>query len=45
MRVHPDDIESLFPEVVFGTRGQIFYEPVLIAREGGSVFVVVDYDI
>jgi L,D-transpeptidase ErfK/SrfK len=45
MRLHPDDIESLFPDVAIGMRGHIAYEPVLIAREGESVFLEVHSDI
>lgn len=45
IRVHPNDIELLFQEIEVGTRGRIVYEPVLIVREGNSVFLEVHPDI
>jgi L,D-transpeptidase ErfK/SrfK len=45
IRVHPDDIEVLFPEVEIGTQGTILYEPVLIVHEGDAVFLEVHPDV
>jgi L,D-transpeptidase ErfK/SrfK len=39
LRLHPDDVKTLFDEVVVGTRGAIVYEPVLIARTPAGVFL------
>jgi L,D-transpeptidase ErfK/SrfK len=39
VRLHPDDMKNLFSKVAAGARGRIIYEPVLIAREGDSVFL------
>jgi L,D-transpeptidase ErfK/SrfK len=44
IRLHPDDIEELFAAVQIGAQGRILYEPVLLAREGDSVFLEVHAD-
>jgi L,D-transpeptidase ErfK/SrfK len=44
IRLHPGDIEQLFPQIETGMPGRITYEPVLIARIGNSVFVEVHPD-
>lgn len=46
IRLHPDDICSLFGEVQVGDTGRIIYEPVLLARlPDGRIFVEVHRDI
>jgi len=45
VRLHPEDIEQLFPQVEIGMRGRIVYEPVLITRIGESVFLEVHPDV
>jgi L,D-transpeptidase ErfK/SrfK len=42
--LHPDDVEDLFPFVSVGERGQIIYEPVLVAFDGTDVFLEVHPD-
>jgi L,D-transpeptidase ErfK/SrfK len=44
IRLHPDDIELLFPQVEIGMRGKIVYESVLITRVGDAVFLEVHPD-
>jgi L,D-transpeptidase ErfK/SrfK len=44
IRLHPEDIETLFPQVAIGMRGKFIYEPVLVTRVGNSVFVEVHED-
>jgi L,D-transpeptidase ErfK/SrfK len=44
VRLHPDDVEDLFPFVSVGERGQIIYEPVLVAFDGTDVFLEVHPD-
>ena len=44
IRLHPEDIAQLFPQVEIGIRGRIVYEPVLIARVGDLVFLEVHPD-
>jgi L,D-transpeptidase ErfK/SrfK len=44
MRLHPDDIAVLFPQVELGMAGRTLYEPVLVSRVGNSVFVEVHPD-
>jgi L,D-transpeptidase ErfK/SrfK len=39
IRLHPDDIESLFAQVSVGTRGRIVYEPFLLAVVGRDVYI------
>lgn len=45
IRLQPGDIEELFAQVQVGVRGRILYEPVLLVREGGSVFLEVHPDV
>jgi len=44
IRLHPDDIAALFPQVEIGVTGRIVYEPVLVARVENAVFVEVHPD-
>jgi L,D-transpeptidase ErfK/SrfK len=45
IRMHPDDIAALFERVTVGARGRTLYAPVLLAVEGGRVYVEVHPDI
>ncbi len=46
VRLHPDDAEQLYKNVKIGDRGEIIYEPYLLARLlDGKVFLEVNYDI
>jgi L,D-transpeptidase ErfK/SrfK len=44
IRLHPEDIRSVFDAVDIGTQGRIIYEAVLIARQGESIFVEIHPD-
>jgi L,D-transpeptidase ErfK/SrfK len=44
IRLHPDDVRSLFDKVGVGMRGRIIYEPVLLERAGDSIFLEVHSD-
>ena len=44
IRLHPEDIKTLFPNISAGVRGRIIYEPVLIASAGDSIFLEVHPD-
>jgi len=44
IRLHPNNIESFFPQVAVGMRGRIIYEPVLVSHTQGSVFLEVHPD-
>jgi L,D-transpeptidase ErfK/SrfK len=44
IRLHPDDIATLFPQVKVGTEGKIVYEPVLVSRIGNAVYLEVHPD-
>lgn len=44
IRLHPDDIETLFGFVSAGTPVFVLYEPVLLARDGGEVYLEVHPD-
>jgi L,D-transpeptidase ErfK/SrfK len=44
IRLHPDDIAELFPQVEIGIAARIVYEPVLMARIADSVFLEVHTD-
>jgi hypothetical protein len=44
IRLSPENIETLFPQVGIGMRGKIAYEPVLITRFGDSVLLEVHPD-
>ena len=39
IRLHPDDIRTLFDQVSVGATGEIIYEPVLLAAVNGRVYV------
>ena len=45
IRLHPEDIAALFPQVHVGTKGQVVYEPVLVAVDGDEVFVEAHRDV
>ena len=44
IRLHPDDIDALYQQVVVGERGRIIYEPVLVAYDGTDVYLEVHPD-
>jgi L,D-transpeptidase ErfK/SrfK len=39
IRLHPDDVRTLFEEVSAGTTGALVYEPVLLAHTASGVFL------
>jgi L,D-transpeptidase ErfK/SrfK len=45
LRLYPEDIERLFPEVPVGTPGEIVYQPVKVAIHAGEVYVQIARDI
>jgi L,D-transpeptidase ErfK/SrfK len=45
IRMNPDDIAAIFPEVMPGTPGRILYQRLLIAKVGARVFLEVHRDI
>jgi L,D-transpeptidase ErfK/SrfK len=45
VRLHPDDIEWLFPRVGVGTAVRLIYEPILLTSVGGQVFLEVHPDV
>lgn len=45
IRMHPEDIEQLFPRVLVGTPGQLVYETVKVARVGDRVYLEVHADV
>jgi len=46
IRLHPDDVEKLFPEVEIGTDGEIIYAPVLLALlDDGRIYLEVNRDV
>ena len=46
IRLHPDDVESLFPHVQLGTPGKIIYAPLLLAAlPDGTIELEVNSDI
>jgi L,D-transpeptidase ErfK/SrfK len=44
IRLHPDDIRTLFEWVTVGTRGRIIYEPVMLTRVGDQIYLEVHRD-
>jgi L,D-transpeptidase ErfK/SrfK len=44
IRLHPDDIATLFPKVDVGAAGRLLYEPVLLARTAAGLFLEVHPD-
>ena len=46
IRLHPDNIEKLFPQVGIGTSGRIIYAPVLLAElPDGAIYLEANPDI
>jgi L,D-transpeptidase ErfK/SrfK len=45
VRLQGDRIEDLYDRVDIGTRGRIVYEPVLLAADGGDVYLEVHPDV
>jgi L,D-transpeptidase ErfK/SrfK len=46
IRLHPDDVATLFDQVKIGTPGRIIYQPVLLARLGdGRILLEVHRDV
>lgn len=45
IRLHPDDIESLFMQIAIGTSGSIVYAPLLLVESDGRIFLEVHQDI
>jgi L,D-transpeptidase ErfK/SrfK len=45
VRLYPEDIERLFPQVPVGTPGVFAYETVKVGRRGGAVYVESHEDI
>jgi L,D-transpeptidase ErfK/SrfK len=45
VRLYPEDIERLFPQVPVGTAGVFAYETVKVGRRGGAVYVESHEDI
>jgi L,D-transpeptidase ErfK/SrfK len=45
IRLHPDDIEALFPQIERGSSGNIIYSPLLLTESNGQIFLEVHQDI
>ncbi len=45
VRLYPEDIDRLFPQVPVGTPGEFVYQPVKVGARGGVVYVEVHEDI
>ena len=45
IRLHPEDIRNLFPEVDIGMKGRIIYEPVLMTKVENTVYLEVHQDV
>jgi L,D-transpeptidase ErfK/SrfK len=45
IRLYPEDIERLFPEVAVGSRVQFIYQPVKVGRHEGATYVEVHLDV
>jgi L,D-transpeptidase ErfK/SrfK len=45
IRMHPDDIESLFARVSLGARGRIVYEPILLAQTPDGILLEAHPDV
>ena len=45
IRLHPDDVESLFTHIEHGATGNIIYAPILIAEFEGKIFLEVHQDV
>jgi L,D-transpeptidase ErfK/SrfK len=44
IRLHPDDIAAIFPDVRKGTPGRIIYQTLMVARLGERIFLEVHRD-
>ena len=44
IRMHPESIAQLFPEVTIGMRGTLAYQPILVALDGSRVLLEVHPD-
>ena len=44
IRLHPDDIAAIFPDVREGTPGRIIYQTLMVARLGERIFLEVHRD-
>jgi L,D-transpeptidase ErfK/SrfK len=45
IRLHPDDIATLFEDVNVGTSGEVIYEPVLLAVDGDDILLEAHPDV
>ena len=45
VRLYPEDIENLFPQIPVGTPGEFTYQTVKLGRLGGQVYVEAHEDI
>jgi L,D-transpeptidase ErfK/SrfK len=45
VRLYPEDIERLFPEVPVGTPGEFVYQPVKVGARDGRIYVEVHRDV
>lgn len=45
IRLYPEDIEKLFPDIPVGTSGEIVYQPVKIGARDGRIYADVSPDI
>ncbi len=45
VRLYPEDIEHLFPQVPVGVQGEFTYQTVKLGRQGGEVYVEAHEDI
>lgn len=45
IRLHPEDVESLFSQINRGTPGDIIYQPLLIGAHNGRVFIEAHRDV
>ncbi|GIW41140.1 MAG: hypothetical protein KatS3mg076_1717 [Candidatus Binatia bacterium] len=45
IRMYPEDIEHLFPQVKIGTPGEFVYQPVKVGARDGEIYVEVHRDI
>jgi L,D-transpeptidase ErfK/SrfK len=45
IRLYPEDIERLFPEVAVGSRVEFIYQPVKVGRHEGATYVEVHSDV
>jgi len=45
VRLYPEDIERLFPQVAVGSRVQFVYQPVKVGTQGGETYLEVHRDV